>query len=104
MVTIVWIALATVLFCMPVALPVTPATMNYASVVFAGFMVVSAGWYWVSGRKTFVGPRGVVQGEEGVGGAEGEGDVKGEEEGDKEGDIVAGAEAEGKSGSRDVKS
>lgn len=31
-----WISLAVVLFCFPVAQPVTPATMNYASVVFSG--------------------------------------------------------------------
>ena len=31
-----WICLAIVLFCMPVSLPVTAASMNYASVVFAG--------------------------------------------------------------------
>jgi len=33
---IVWIIFAIVIFCMPVALPVTAATMNYASVVWAG--------------------------------------------------------------------
>jgi len=31
-----WICLAIVLFSMPVAIPVTPSSMNYASVVFAG--------------------------------------------------------------------
>lgn len=31
-----WICLALVLFCMPVSLPVTASSMNYASVVFAG--------------------------------------------------------------------
>jgi len=36
---LVWIALAIVLFCMPVAIPVTPSSMNYASVVFAGCVV-----------------------------------------------------------------
>lgn len=33
---VAWICLAIVLFCMPVAIPVTPSSMNYASVVFAG--------------------------------------------------------------------
>ena len=33
---IAWICLAIVLFCMPVSLPVTAASMNYASVVWAG--------------------------------------------------------------------
>jgi amino acid transporter len=51
-----WICLAVVLFCMPVSLPVEAATMNYASVVFAGFAVISLAWYFVRGRKDFTGP------------------------------------------------
>jgi hypothetical protein len=38
------------------SLPVTPETMNYASVVFAGFASISLGWYFISGRKHFRGP------------------------------------------------
>jgi len=53
---IVWICLAVVLFCMPVSLPVTPPTMNYASVVFAGFAAISVAWYFISGRQNFTGP------------------------------------------------
>ena len=51
-----WIVLAVVLFCMPVSLPVEPATMNYASVVFAGFAAISIAWYFIRGRKNFTGP------------------------------------------------
>ena len=54
--TICWIVLAVVLFCMPVAIPVTPTSMNYASVVFAGFSGVAITWYFVSARKSFTGP------------------------------------------------
>lgn len=54
--TICWIALAVVLFSMPVTLPVNPSTMNYASVVFAGFAVISVAWYFIRGRKVFTGP------------------------------------------------
>jgi amino acid transporter len=54
--TIVWIVLAVVLFCMPVSLPVTPSTMNYASVVFAGFATISVVWYFVYARRHFTGP------------------------------------------------
>lgn len=54
--TICWISLAIVLFCMPVALPVEPQTMNYASVVFAGFATISIIWYFVRGRREFKGP------------------------------------------------
>jgi amino acid transporter len=65
--TILWICLAVVLFCMPVSLPVEPATMNYASVVFAGFALISVIWYLVRGRKMFKGPpvpQDVAPGEE----------------------------------------
>lgn len=62
-----WICLAVVLFCMPVSLPVEPGTMNYASVVFAGFATISVLWYFVRGRKSFTGPpvpKDVAPGEE----------------------------------------
>ena len=36
---------------MPTALPVTEVSMNYASVVFVGFMAISAFWYAVYARK-----------------------------------------------------
>jgi amino acid transporter len=64
---ICWICLAVVLFCMPVSLPVEPATMNYASVVFAGFALISLAWYFIRGRKSFTGPpvpQDVAPGEE----------------------------------------
>jgi len=46
-----WIAFELVLFSMPTALPVTSVSMNYASVVFVGFMAISAAWYVVYARK-----------------------------------------------------
>jgi amino acid transporter len=48
---LVWIAFEVVLFSMPTALPVTAITMNYASVVFVGFGVISAFWYFAYARK-----------------------------------------------------
>jgi amino acid transporter len=51
-----WIGFSIVIFCMPVALPVTASTMNYASVVFAGFASISLAWYVAYGRKHFHGP------------------------------------------------
>ncbi|KAH7112159.1 amino acid permease-like protein [Dendryphion nanum] len=65
--TLIWICLAVVLFCMPVSLPVAAETMNYASVVFAGFATISVVWYFVRGRKSFTGPpvpQDVAPGEE----------------------------------------
>ncbi|KAL4934654.1 putative GABA permease [Aspergillus undulatus] len=55
-ITIVWIFLAVVLFCMPVSLPVDATSMNYASVVFAGFASISVSWYFAYARKHFTGP------------------------------------------------
>lgn len=54
--TVCWISLAIVLFCMPTEIPVTPVSMNYASVVFMGFALISLAWYIIRGRKTFTGP------------------------------------------------
>ncbi|KAG7087789.1 hypothetical protein E1B28_013730 [Marasmius oreades] len=51
-----WIAFEIVLFSMPPVVPVTPVTMNYASVVFVGFGIFSAVWYMISGRHHYTGP------------------------------------------------
>jgi len=56
LITVIWIMFAIILFCMPTAIPVTPISMNYASVVFVFFAAVSVFWYVVRGRKTFTGP------------------------------------------------
>lgn len=56
LITLAWIVLAVLLFCMPYILPVTAASMNYASVVFAGFASISVIWYFVYARKHFTGP------------------------------------------------
>lgn len=57
-VSVAWIAFQLVLFSMPAALPVTVVTMNYASVVFIGFMAISAVYYVVWGHKgTWLFPR-----------------------------------------------
>ena len=55
-VALCWIGFEVVLFSMPTALPVTEVTMNYASVVFVGFMVISAVWYVIHARKVYKGP------------------------------------------------
>ncbi|GJN82354.1 GABA permease [Purpureocillium lilacinum] len=53
---VVWIVFSVVIFCMPVALPVDASTMNYASVVFAGFAAIAFIWYFAYARKNFTGP------------------------------------------------
>ena len=51
-----WSLLAIPLFCMPSTIPVEAATMNYASVVFIAFTIISAVWYVVWGHKHYAGP------------------------------------------------
>ncbi|KUL86514.1 hypothetical protein ZTR_04212 [Talaromyces verruculosus] len=55
-IALLWIAFELVLFCMPTVLPVTAVSMNYAAVVFVGFMAISAVWYGIYARKTYKGP------------------------------------------------
>ncbi|KAI0007315.1 amino acid transporter [Xylariaceae sp. FL0662B] len=52
-----WSLLVIPLFCMPTSVPVLdPTLMNYASVVFVGFTVISLAWYLAWGRKHYKGP------------------------------------------------
>lgn len=50
-VAVAWVIFQLVLFSMPAALPVTAASMNYAAVVFVGFMFLSMVYYIVFARK-----------------------------------------------------
>ena len=53
---IAWITFEVFLFSMPGALPVTPVSMNYASVVWVGFGVMAGTWYLIHARKVYKGP------------------------------------------------
>ncbi|KAK7448418.1 hypothetical protein VKT23_013681 [Stygiomarasmius scandens] len=55
-IAVVWILFEIVLFSMPAVIPVTQSSMNYASVVFVGFAVISAIWYMINGRFHYRGP------------------------------------------------
>ncbi|ROV90090.1 hypothetical protein VMCG_09759 [Cytospora schulzeri] len=55
-ISIAWSLLAIPLFCMPTTIPVDPNTMNYASVVFFAFTMISMVWYAVWGYKHYAGP------------------------------------------------
>ncbi|KAL1301907.1 hypothetical protein AAFC00_006085 [Neodothiora populina] len=55
-ISIGWSLLAVPLFCMPSAIPVTLNSMNYASAVYAGFMLIVMVWYYAWGRKNYQGP------------------------------------------------
>ncbi|KAF8837221.1 amino acid transporter [Paxillus ammoniavirescens] len=56
MIAVLWITFSVVLFSMPAIIPTTQVTMNYASVVFVGFAVISAVWYLINGRFQYTGP------------------------------------------------
>lgn len=51
-----WTLLAIPLFSMPSFKEVTLDSMNYGSVVFVGFVAISAIWYWIWGYKNYAGP------------------------------------------------
>lgn len=67
-VSVLWIAFELVLFSMPTVLAgLTAVSMNYASVVVAGFMALSIVWYFVYARRVYSGPPasdGISQGQE----------------------------------------
>ncbi|OQE19511.1 hypothetical protein PENSTE_c015G03908 [Penicillium steckii] len=53
---ICWSLIALPLFSFPTSATITKDTMNYASVVFVGFVSVAAVWYLVWGKKNYIGP------------------------------------------------
>ncbi|KAJ6788384.1 hypothetical protein PWT90_04644 [Aphanocladium album] len=56
-IAVAWSLLALPLFCMPTNYPVTEITaVNFASVVFAAAMAISALWYIVWGHRNYAGP------------------------------------------------
>ncbi|KAL4912053.1 amino acid/polyamine transporter I [Aspergillus aurantiobrunneus] len=55
-IALAWTVIVIPLFSMPTLMEVTLDSMNYASVVFVGFVVISAVWYWVWGHKNYAGP------------------------------------------------
>ncbi|KAJ3986958.1 APC amino acid permease [Lentinula detonsa] len=54
---ITWTLFVCVIFSFPVTLPVTPETMNYASVITVGVMVLAFAWYIVDGHRHYHGPQ-----------------------------------------------
>jgi len=51
-----WVALVTVLFCLPVAYPVTKETLNYTPVAVGGVLVLSLAAWVLHARFWFRGP------------------------------------------------
>ncbi len=59
-VAVAWVLCICVLFCLPQVSPITPATFNYAPVAVGVVLLFSGGWWLLSARRWFKGPK--VQG------------------------------------------
>ncbi|KQV20847.1 MULTISPECIES: amino acid permease [unclassified Kitasatospora] len=46
-----WVAVVTVLFCLPQSAPVTAATFNYAPIALLAVLVLATVWRWAAGRS-----------------------------------------------------
>lgn len=57
-----WVCVVLVVFCFPVFIPVDAASMNYVSVVTVGVVVVILAMWWGGKRKTFTGPKAILEG------------------------------------------
>ncbi|GLB44160.1 putative amino acid permease [Lyophyllum shimeji] len=58
---ITWTLFICVIFSLPTVRPVTPANMNYASVITVGVMVLSSLWYIIGAHKHYIGPQSNLQ-------------------------------------------
>lgn len=57
-IAIVWTLFEVIILCIPAYTPVTALTMNWASVVFGGVMILAYGWYAVYAHRHYRGPGG----------------------------------------------
>ncbi|RCI05540.1 hypothetical protein CU098_013557 [Rhizopus stolonifer] len=55
LISVVWVVFFGVILCIPSTYPVTPETMNWASVMIGGVMLFSIFFWMISGRHTFKG-------------------------------------------------
>jgi hypothetical protein len=60
---VVWVALVTVLFCLPQSRPVTVDTMNYAALALAVVLVLATVWWFVA-RRSYGTPSAAAYGDE----------------------------------------
>lgn len=59
LVSVLWIGLACVVLCLPTTTPVTPVTVNYASIATVATGVGAVGFWMCKGKRYFIGPIGV---------------------------------------------
>ncbi|KAF9060665.1 APC amino acid permease [Rhodocollybia butyracea] len=56
-----WTLFVCVILSFPTILPVTPQTMNYASVITVGVMVAAFAWYIIDGHRHYHGPQSNIR-------------------------------------------
>ncbi|GAA5961002.1 hypothetical protein JCM8115_002655 [Rhodotorula mucilaginosa] len=59
-VAVFWTTFVVILLALPTVMPVDQNTMNYASVVTGGVLLISWFWFFAGGRKLYRGPRNVL--------------------------------------------
>ncbi|GAA5883185.1 hypothetical protein JCM3774_002412 [Rhodotorula dairenensis] len=59
-VAVFWTTFVVILLALPTVMPVDQNTMNYASVVTGGVLIISWFWFFAGGRKLYRGPRNVL--------------------------------------------
>jgi amino acid transporter len=57
---IIWVGFISILFMLPQYSPITRSSFNYAPIAVAVVLILAGGWYLISARKWFKGPK--VQG------------------------------------------
>lgn len=55
-VAVAWILVSNVLFMLPHAAPITPATFNYAPIALTGVLIIATVWWFATARRRFQGP------------------------------------------------
>ncbi|KAI9266396.1 amino acid/polyamine transporter I [Helicostylum pulchrum] len=54
-ISVVWVSFFSVILCIPSVFPVTPETMNWASVMIGGVLMFTLLFWFISGRKNYEG-------------------------------------------------
>jgi hypothetical protein len=55
-ISIIWICFFSIILCFPAVNPVDAQSMNYASLMIGGVLVLSLGFWFAVGHKRYTGP------------------------------------------------
>lgn len=56
-----FVAIETILFCLPQGSPITAPTFNYAPIALVTALILAAGWWYVRGRDNYAPPTGALE-------------------------------------------